>query len=71
MIWDAPVTTHWSIFNHCVTFPVFCCSGVVMTHNLSTKSVIVMMTSLKLQEITRFWKYGLGQYNGNVAVLVV
>jgi len=42
-----------------------------MTHNLSTKSVIVMMTSLKLQEITRLWTYEGGQYNGNFAVLVM
>lgn len=71
MSWDAPATTRWSIFNHCATFSIFCCSGVVMTHNVSTKSVIVMMTSLKLQEITRLWTCGVGQYNGNVAVLVV
>ena len=71
MSWDAPATTHWSIFNHCATFPIFCCSGFVMTNNFPTKSVIVIMTSLKLQDITRLWTYGVGQYNGNVAVLVV
>lgn len=68
---DALATTRWSIFNHSATFPIFCCSGVVMTNNFPTKSVIVMMTSLKLQEITRLWTYGVGQYNGNSAVLVV
>jgi len=35
---DAPATTRWSIFNHCAIFPIFCCSGVVMTQNLSRKS---------------------------------
>jgi hypothetical protein len=29
------------------------------------------MTFLKLQEITRLWTCGEGQYNGNIAVLAM
>jgi hypothetical protein len=37
-----------------------------MNYNLPTKDIIVMMTSLKLKEITRLWAFRESQYNGRV-----